>query len=127
MSLLDPLLHRSDLSIRNGILLYKQLNHHLMDYACPAWRSTARAHVKRLQVFQSKCLRLVTAAPWYLSKRQIHEEFGVPFFANNIRALTASFDTRLAEVGNSLVRQLGRYLLWPKVGPVALSVNQERV
>jgi len=37
----------------------------MMDYACPALRSTARSHVRRLQVLQSKCLRLATDVPWY--------------------------------------------------------------
>jgi hypothetical protein len=51
MSLLDPVLNRrSKLSIRNGVLLYKQLIRSLMDYACPVWRSAARTHVRRFQV-----------------------------------------------------------------------------
>jgi hypothetical protein len=41
---------------------------------------------------------------------QIHEDLGVPFFADHIRALTESFDSKLADAGNPLVRQLGRYL-----------------
>ena len=111
IGILGPLLNRkSDLSIRNGVLLYKQLIRPMMDYACTAWRSTARTHVRRLQVLQSKCLLLVTGAPWYVSIRQIHEDLGVPLFADHIRALTASFDSRLADVGNPLARQLGRYL-----------------
>ena len=111
MGMLGPLLNsKSDLSIRNGVLLYKQLIRPMMDYACPAWRSAARSHVRRLQVLQSKCLRLATGAPWYVSNRQIHEDLGVPFFADHIRALTESFDSKLADVGNPLVRQLGRYL-----------------
>ena len=88
----------------------------MMDYACRAWRSAARSHVRRLQVLQSKCIRL---AAWYLSNRQIHKNLGVPLFADHIRALTASFDSKLADVGNPLVRQLGRYLRWPSVDPVA--------
>ena len=68
-------------------------------------------------MLQSKSLRLVTGAPWYLSNRQIHEDLGVPFFADHIRALTASFDSCLADVENPLFRQLGRYLLWPRVVP----------
>ena len=59
MGMLGPLLNRnSDLSVRNGVLLYKQLTRPMMGYACPAWRSAARSHVRRLQVLQSKCLRL---------------------------------------------------------------------
>jgi hypothetical protein len=64
MGLLGPLLNRrSKLSVRNGVLLYKQLIRPLMDYTCPVWRSAARIHVRRLQVLQSKCLRFVTGAP----------------------------------------------------------------
>ena len=51
MGMVGPLLNRkSDLFIRNGVLLYKQLIRPIMDYACPAWRSAARSHVRRLQV-----------------------------------------------------------------------------
>jgi hypothetical protein len=108
---LGPLLlnRKSDLSIRNGVLLYKQLIRPMIDHACPAWRSAARTHVRRLRVFQSKCLRLAAGAPRYVSNRQIHEDLGLPLSADHIRALTASFDSKLADVGNSLVRQLGRY------------------
>ena len=49
MGMLGPLLNRkSDPSVRNGVLLYKQLIRPLMDYACPAWRSAARSHVRKL-------------------------------------------------------------------------------
>jgi len=101
MGKVGPLLNRkSDLSVRNGVLLYKQLIHPMMDFACPAWRSAARSHVRKLQVLQSKCLRLATGAPWYVSNRQIHEDLGVPLFADHIRALTESFGSKLADVGN---------------------------
>ena len=63
---------------------------------------------------------------WYVSNRQIHEDLGVPLFADHIRALTASFDSKLADVGNSLVRQLGRYLRWPRVDPVAWHESEGR-
>jgi hypothetical protein len=100
MGLLGPILNvRSDLSIRNGVLLYKQLVRPMMDYACPAWRSSVRTNVRKLQVLQSKCPHLVTCAPWYLRNRQIHEDLGVPLFADHIRALTASFESKLANVG----------------------------
>jgi hypothetical protein len=94
--------------------------------APPPGRSVARTHVGRLQVLKSKCLRLATGAPWYVSKRHIHEDLGVPLFAGHIRALTASFDSRLADKGIPLVRQLGRYLRWPRVAPVARSESQRR-
>jgi hypothetical protein len=111
MGMLGLLLNRkSDLSVRNGVLLYKQLIRPMMDYAFPTSSSAARCHVRRLQMLQSNCLRLATGAPWYVSNRQIHEDLGVPLFADHIRAQTASFDSKLADAGKPLVRQLGRYL-----------------
>jgi hypothetical protein len=53
-------------------------------------------------VLQSKCLRFATGAPCYVHSRQIHEHLGVPLFAGHVRALTASCDSKLADVyGNS--------------------------
>ena len=74
---LCPLLKRKGvLSVRNGVLLYKLLISPMMYYACPAWRTAARTHVRRLQVLHSKCLRLATGVPLYISNRQIHEDLG---------------------------------------------------
>jgi len=56
------------------------------------------------------CLRLAICAPCYVGNRQIHEDLGGPLFADHIRALPASFDSKLADVWNPLVRQLDRYL-----------------
>jgi hypothetical protein len=118
--MLGSLLNRkSDLSVRNGVLLYKQLIRPIMDYACPAWWSAAHTHVRRLEVLQSKCLRLSTGAPWYVSNRQIHEDLGVPLLADHVRALNMSFDSKLADVRNPLVPQFGRYLRKPMVDSVA--------
>jgi len=70
MGVLCPLLYRkSDLSVRNRVLLYKQLICSMTNYTCPAWRSAAHTHVHRLQVLQSKYLRLATGAPWYVTGR----------------------------------------------------------
>jgi hypothetical protein len=110
MGMLGLLLNRkSDLSVRKGVPLYKQFIRPMTDYACTALRSAVRTHVRRLQLLQTTCLHLATGAPWYLSNRQIHEDVGVPLFSDHIRALIASFDSKLADVGNPLVRQLGRH------------------
>jgi hypothetical protein len=71
----------------------------MTDYACRIWRSAARSHVKKLEVLQSKCLRIAINAPWYVGNREILVNFGIPFFADHIRALTESFDSKLADAG----------------------------
>jgi hypothetical protein len=46
----------------------------------------------------------------YVGNRQIHEDLGIPFFADHVRTLTESVDPKLSDAGNALVRQLGRRL-----------------
>ena len=57
----------------------------MMDYACPVWRATAGSQIKKLQVLQSKFLRIATNARWYINNRQIHDNLGVPYFSDHIR------------------------------------------
>jgi hypothetical protein len=95
------------------VLLYKQLIRPKMDYACPIWRSAASSHFKKLQVLQYKCLRIARTNFGTLLTGKIHEELGIPFFADHIRALTESFDSKLTDAGNLIVRQLGRHLRRP--------------
>ena len=60
MGMLGRLLNgKSDLSVRNAVLVHKHLIRPIMDYAFPAWRPPARIHVQRLQVLKYRCLRLV--------------------------------------------------------------------
>ena len=35
------------------------------------------SHIRKLQVLQSKCLRIATNALWYTGNKQIHVDFGV--------------------------------------------------
>ena len=55
--------------MKNGVVLYKQLIHITMDYACPAWKSAACTHVRRLQVLQCRSLRIATFALFYVSSK----------------------------------------------------------
>jgi hypothetical protein len=75
LGVLGPVIkRRSGLSVRNGVLLHKQLFRPMMVYAYPIWRCAAHSHVRKLQVLQSKCLRIATNAPWYVSNKQIHDD-----------------------------------------------------
>ena len=103
MGMLGPLLHRkSDLSVRNGVLLYKQLIRPMMDYASP--RVEVRCPHPCPEAI-SVTIQVSTPCYWcpIVYNRQMHEDVGVPLFASHIRALTASFDSKSADVGNPLV------------------------
>jgi hypothetical protein len=81
------LYRRTGLSIRNGVLLHKQLMHPMMDYACPFWRSATCSRTRKLQMLQSNYLCIATSAPWYIGNGLIHDDLGVPFFADHSGSL----------------------------------------
>jgi hypothetical protein len=89
---------------------YKQLIRPMVENAYPICRSAARTHVRKLQVFKSKCLCVAITASWYIYNSQIHEDLGVPFFADHIRYLTEGFDLKLDGVWNPLFRQRSKYV-----------------
>ena len=94
------------------VLMAGDLNAKHVDWT--SWPSTRRGKLLRDYADGNSCLIFGPDSPTTN-----------PYNVSHIRALTASFDSRLADVGNPLVRQLGRYLLWPRVGPVARCVNRE--
>ena len=66
LEVLGPVLNRrSGSSIRNLVLLYKQLICPMMDHPCSVWKPAACPHVRKLYVLQSKCLCSATNVPWF--------------------------------------------------------------
>ena len=59
-----PLLSRdSQLTISNKTLLYKLLLRSMITYAAPVWSCTSLTNYRHLQVYQSKCLRVIGNFP----------------------------------------------------------------
>jgi hypothetical protein len=58
------------------------------------WKSIARTHMKKLQVVQSKCLRVAINAHWYVSNKHISQDFEGLFFAGNITTLKWEFQLK---------------------------------
>ena len=64
MGMLGPFLDiKSYLSVRNGVLLYKQLIRPMMDYACPARRSAARTHIRSYRCYNPNVFALLLVPP----------------------------------------------------------------
>jgi len=120
MGMLGLLLNgKSVHSVTNGSLLYKQLMHPSMDYACPTWRSTTRTHARRLYLWQSKCLRFAAGAPWYASIRHIQIGSGFSAVCRHQSPECELWHKVLME--NPVVWQLRRYAEW--VLPVSPELN----
>jgi hypothetical protein len=57
----------SQLSLPNKLLLYKAILKPIWTYGIQLWGTAFRSNIEILERFQSKALRIIVDAPWYLS------------------------------------------------------------
>ena len=108
----SPLLARdSTLSIPNKLTLYKLCIRPILTYAAPVWSNTSSYNYRRLQISQSKCLRVIGNFPRRTPIPHLHTTLNVTPIRNFIYHLTANFFDRCPAHPNHLVRSIGNYYL----------------
>ena len=107
-----PLLARdSTLSIPNKLTLYKPRIRPILTYAAPVWSNTSSYNYRRLQISQSKCLRIIGNYPRRTRIRRLHTTLNVTPIRDFIYHLTANFFDRCPAHPNPIVRSIGNYSL----------------
>jgi len=61
----------------NKVLLYKCVLKTAWTYGIQLWSCAKPSHTQILQRFQSKLLRTLANAPWYVSNLQLHTDLGI--------------------------------------------------
>jgi len=97
---------RSQRSLPNKLLLYKCILKPVWTYGIQLWGCAKPSHTKILQHLQSKILRSLANAPWYVSNLQLHTDLGIPFVAAEIRRSSLHYHRRLDGHYNALVAAL---------------------
>ena len=64
----------SRLSIANKLLIYKSIIKPIWTYGIQLWGTAADSNIEIIQRFQSKVLRCITNAPWYVSNEIIKND-----------------------------------------------------
>lgn len=109
---------RSEMSLYNKLLLYKQVLRPVWTYGAQLWGCAKKCNIDVIQRYQNKTLRCITNAPWYARNSDIHRELGVETVSSIIAKYAVSHKnrlqhhineeaSRLLEVGN-LTRRLKR-------------------
>jgi hypothetical protein len=70
---------KSQLSLANKLLLYKCVLKPVWTYGIHLWGCAKPSHTKIIQRLQSKILRSITDAPWYVSNFTLHKDLRIPF------------------------------------------------
>jgi hypothetical protein len=79
---------RSKLSLENKLLLYKCVLKPVWTYGIQLWGCAKPSHTQIIQRLQSKILRLITNAPWYVSNFTLHNDLHIPFLVTEINRLS---------------------------------------
>lgn len=89
---LYPLVCRKSLlSQRNKILMFKTIIRPTICYACPVWATCAATHIKRLQRFQNRTLKMMLNLPWHTRTVDVHNMAEVETLNEFLQKLKTTF------------------------------------
>ena len=97
---------RSKLNIQNKITLYKAVIKPVWTYGIQLWETASNSNIEILQRFQSKTLRSLLNAPWYVTNETIHRDLKIPTVKDEIHKSRSRYNTRVNNHHNPLVTQL---------------------
>lgn len=96
----------SKLLIQNKILLYKMILKPVWTYGIELWGCAKPSNINIIQRFQSKTLRKMVGAPYYVSNQTIHEDLRIPFVKEEIKNRPKNYQRRIPGHENQLICNL---------------------
>jgi len=97
---------RSQLSLDSKLTVHKTILRPIWTYGIELWGCSKPSNAKILQTFQSKMLRMISSATWYVSEQNLHNEFEIPYVTEVIRINTNKYKTHSTLHSNQLIRTL---------------------
>ena len=70
---------KSHLTIDNKLLIYKTIIKPIWTYGIELWGCASRSNIEIIQRSQSKILRAIVDAPWYVSNQTLHTDLKIPY------------------------------------------------
>lgn len=97
---------KSKLSLENKLLIYKCIMKPTWTYGIQLWGTAANSNLEILQRFQSKILRIITDAPWYMTNERLHHDLEIPTIKEEIRIIMPKYRNRVLNHVNKLAVEL---------------------
>ncbi|KMQ86446.1 reverse transcriptase [Lasius niger] len=95
----------SQLSVENKLLLYKTILKPVWTYGIQLWGTASNSNVEILR-FQSKVLRMILDAPWFVTNDTIQCDLQVPSVKEEITKCCTDYSNRLKNHPNILTAHL---------------------
>ena len=106
MGALKPIIGNRNTKLKDRVMLYKTLVQPQLTYGFPSWRDINSKTVNKLQVFQNKCLRNITNAPWFVRNSTLHTDLNVKYISQALKEIEIKFFRDTEESQNPVIRQL---------------------
>lgn len=97
---------KSKLSLKNKLTVYKVILKPVWTYGIQLWGAASASNINKLQQFQSKTLRTIANAPWFVSNEVLHNDLRIPTVMQEAKCASAKYITRLEHHPNSLAVNL---------------------
>lgn len=105
--ILYPLINRkSKLNIKNKLLIVKCIFRPMLLYAGEVWGEAAETHIKKLQIIQNKCLKLIYNLPFYYNTLRLHAIDKIPTIKTTLSEKKTKYISRCNNSLNTLVANL---------------------
>jgi hypothetical protein len=96
----------SQLSLEIKITIYKAIIKPVWTCGIELWGCSKHSNITILQTFQSKTLRKLANAPWYVTNVTLHNYLRIPYVTEVIRTYANYHKNRTAQNNNQLIRDL---------------------
>jgi hypothetical protein len=96
---------KSKLSTSNKLLIYKSIYKPIWTYGIQLWGTASTSNIKILKHFQSKSLRMIVDAPWYVPNTVIRRDHQIPT-VEQIRLYSSQYNSWLGAHPTDLIVNL---------------------
>jgi hypothetical protein len=97
---------KSNVAIENKLLIYKTIIISIRTYGLEFWGCASKSNISIIQRSQSKFLRMIVDAPWYVSNATLHVDLGISYVQDVIHQKCNKHHTRLETHENPLLKTL---------------------
>ena len=85
----------TELSVKNKILIYRQILKPVWTYGIELWGCTKKSNIGIIQKFQNKVLRSIINAPWYIRSCDRHRDLHLDTVTEEIKKYAIRHHQRL--------------------------------
>jgi hypothetical protein len=97
---------KSNLAIENKLIIYNIIIIPIWTYSLELWGCASKSNISIIKRSQSKILRMIVDAPWYVFNATLHVDLGISYVQNVIHQKCNNHHTRLETHVNPLLKKL---------------------